>query len=171
MVVNAPAFRVNSWQIDDTFSGNGNSRLDPGETVDVIIATENYGNALSSPVTVELSCLDAEITVNTSAQELETFEPAELENVVFSLTVDSEAAIGALVELHYSLTAGILRKLFRSGWLQMISKPVISAVLTGSLVEIPTGSLLPLLLTKEVTAHNPAIYPIVRLPHYSWKPM
>jgi hypothetical protein len=105
MIVNAPAFRVNSWQIDDTFSGNGNSRLDPGETVDIILATENYGNAISSPVTVELTCMDAEITVNTSAQELGTFDPAQLENVVFSLTVDSEAAIGALAELHYSLAA------------------------------------------------------------------
>jgi len=106
LTVNAPNFQAISWQIDDSVTGNSNSRLDPGETVDLIIVTQNTGHSASPTGSADLVCLDDEIVLNNSSVALGSFSASQTENVIFNITVDSEASIGTPVQFDYSLTAG-----------------------------------------------------------------
>ncbi len=106
ITINAPDITISNMIIDDS-NENDNGRLDPGETVDLIIPTNNDGHSNSPTATGVISCLDPEITINGSnTHNFGTIDSGSTENAVFNITVSSEAEIGTIVSFDYEVTAG-----------------------------------------------------------------
>lgn len=101
---NAPALSIGTLTISD-LSGNNNGRLDPGETVDIIIATSNPGAFAANNVMAALSTPSNDIVLNSSAFDLGTLEPSEPASATFSATVSEDASVGSAVVFHYQVTS------------------------------------------------------------------
>lgn len=59
----APALRISGARFDDSITGDGDSRLEPGETADLFLDVSNDGGADLSAVSVSADQVDPELTV------------------------------------------------------------------------------------------------------------
>lgn len=106
MLVNAPDLSIGSVTIDDA-SGNNNGRLDPGETVDLIISSFNNGNADALNVVSSLTCTLGTVTINNTTDNLGTLAAlGGMANATFNVTVSSLAVIGSMADFVNTLTSG-----------------------------------------------------------------
>ncbi len=85
-MAHAPHLQFVSTEIDDS-QGNGNGRVDPGETVNVIVTVTNTGSADAYTVMGEMLNTDPYITINSDPQEF------------------GDVANGAMAEQSFSITA------------------------------------------------------------------
>ena len=70
----APILRYDSFTIDDSQGGNGDGKVDPGETANLIINVKNNGSATANNVIGELLTDDQYITINTPTQNYGSIE-------------------------------------------------------------------------------------------------
>ncbi|MCK4653914.1 MAG: hypothetical protein KAU01_05680, partial [Candidatus Cloacimonetes bacterium] len=106
ITVNAPEITIDNMIIDDSLENN-NGRLDPGETVDLIIPTNNDGHSNSPSAIGTISCTNEYITINGSdTYNYGVINASSTENAVFNITVASYAPIGTNVSFDYDVTAG-----------------------------------------------------------------
>ena len=82
------AINMGSIEISDP-EGNGNGRLDPGETVDVEITIKNGGIYDVTQLTAQYSSSDPFVTINSGTATLQTVEPGEAQVVVFNITASA----------------------------------------------------------------------------------
>lgn len=101
----APVMKINNMVISDP-AGNNNGRLDPGETVDVIIDVENVGHSDAINTTGMLSSTHPDITINTLIYNLDTIAPGDSKNATHSITVDPSSTKGTVVDLTYFTYSG-----------------------------------------------------------------
>ncbi|MBM4402943.1 MAG: hypothetical protein FJ042_00905, partial [Candidatus Cloacimonetes bacterium] len=104
-VFNAPALALGSVIIQDPL-GNNNGRLDPGETVTVLISLANNGGAASPAGNGYLTCSTPGITVNTGTAAFTTLSSAGGTNLSFNITASSGMSVGMVVSLQFNATAG-----------------------------------------------------------------
>jgi hypothetical protein len=102
----APAFSVGNLVINDFSGGNGNGRLDPGETVDLVIGNTNNGNSQSVEAIGELLLNDPFVTVNNNTHEFGTFNAGQSAPAMFNVTVSPATPVGHVLAIDYSLEAG-----------------------------------------------------------------
>ena len=102
ITLNAPVLTVGSYSIDDA-AGNNNGRLDPGETVNILIPNTNEGGceALSTIATAVSS--NPLLTVNTATYELGTIGTNETAQAQINVTVSAAAPIGEVVTMNYAV--------------------------------------------------------------------
>jgi Secretion system C-terminal sorting domain len=94
----APAVTIISTSISDPApGGNGNGRLDPGETVTLNILTQNTGDYDAVNAISELTRNNPYVTIVNPSQSLGTLVPGQQVVVPFTVTVDPTAAIGSAV--------------------------------------------------------------------------
>jgi len=107
LVINAPALTFGSITIQDP-TGNNNGRLDPGETVTVIMPLNNTGGAASLSGNATLSCSSPPtgITINTPTANFPAIASTGSTNLSFSVTASSGLSIGTVVSLVFNATAG-----------------------------------------------------------------
>lgn len=104
--INAPALEVGAWTIDDSANGNGNKRLESGETAVLRIANRNSGGSDSPDAMGILTSLSPHLTVS-AATPLGVLSAATGQNeAVFLLTVAPNAPQSVLATLHYQVQAG-----------------------------------------------------------------
>jgi type IX secretion system substrate protein len=106
MILNAPKLIVSNFTIDDTQAGDGNGRLDPGETLDLIYETKNDGHAKIESILAELLCETEGITLNSSSFEIETLDIGQAEQIVFNISVGADVAIGTTVTFDFIAESG-----------------------------------------------------------------
>ncbi|MEZ4943689.1 MAG: C25 family cysteine peptidase [Saprospiraceae bacterium] len=100
----APALEVGAWTIDDTAQGNGNGRLESGETATVSILTKNTGGSDLQSALGTLSSLSAYLTVNTTPISLGALQATNgTESVQFQVTVSPDAPVSFTASLHYAV--------------------------------------------------------------------
>jgi hypothetical protein len=87
-------------------TGNGNGRLDPGETADIIVTSANDGSSTSPNALATLGTSSSYVVINTNSAEPGAIAPGQIVTAVFNITVDTAAPVGALVDLNYSIVAG-----------------------------------------------------------------
>ncbi|MCP4709160.1 MAG: T9SS type A sorting domain-containing protein [Planctomycetes bacterium] len=104
--VNAPNFSIGQMIIEDAAGGNGNGRLDPGETVNVLIPTTNDGHAVSPEATGIIACTSDHITIISGSYNLGQIENDTTEEALFSIEVSPEAPIGQPITFAYQVSAG-----------------------------------------------------------------
>jgi hypothetical protein len=106
VVGHGPDLEVGSMIIDDNTSGNGNGRLDPGETVDLKIATYNNGSYHAIGALGALNTSSSYITLNNLTYDFNVIGSGLMEEAIFNITVSSNAPVGIPVSFNYLVTAG-----------------------------------------------------------------
>jgi hypothetical protein len=107
VTVNAPALSTaNNLSLNDASGGNGNSILDPGETVIVTIPTSNTGNSTSPVATGTLTTTSPYITITAGSYNHGAINDGSTSNASFTITVASPVPQGTQVDLIYNVTAG-----------------------------------------------------------------
>jgi len=92
----APAVTIISTSINDPApGGNGNGRLDPGETVTLNILTQNTGDYDAVNAFSDLTRNNSYVTIANPNQSLGTLVPGQQVVVPFTVSVDPTAAIGS----------------------------------------------------------------------------
>ena len=101
----APALKITNYEVDDVAGGNGNGRLDPGETVNLIFTNGNTGDFPCLMTTANLSSVSDAITLHETFNDLQTLNPGEAKDAVFSATVAEEVSNGTGVDLAYHVNS------------------------------------------------------------------
>lgn len=101
----APTLMAGLMIVDDA-GGNGNGRLDPGETADLIIQTWNNGSYQATSAMATLDCLSSYITINTPSYDFGTIPAGTMEEAVFSVSATPGAPIGTGVSFMFEVTSG-----------------------------------------------------------------
>ncbi len=102
----APEFAVGNFLINDMTHGNGNGRLDPGETADIVVQTHNNGGAQSVEAIGSLLLNDPWITLNNTTHSFGSFGAGFSLNAFFNVTVDPNTPIGYAFPFSYAVEAG-----------------------------------------------------------------
>ncbi len=99
LVAHAPGVKIVSTSVSDPPpGGNGNGRLDPGETATINILTENNGEYNAENVISTLTRNNPYVTISNPTQSLGTLTPGQQVTVPFTVTVAPTAAIGSAVQ-------------------------------------------------------------------------
>ena len=101
----APELAMAGFTILDP-DGNNNSRLDPGETADILINIENTGSSDAFDVLGELTNIDTYITINTSEpQAFGNISSEDHASASFQVTVGMAAPAGHNTTFHFEYTS------------------------------------------------------------------
>ncbi len=100
----APKLTYESYTINDD-AGNGNGRLDPGETVDITVTIANTGSADAYNILGQLSSNSEFISINGNQQTFGDLNAGETTNATYSITVAGDAHDGGLAPFTLELIA------------------------------------------------------------------
>jgi hypothetical protein len=104
--LNAPLLTYGAYWIDDNEgNGNGNGRLDPGETADIIIPNLNEGGSDAINAVSTLVSSNPFLTINNATFDLETLAAGEGKDAIFNVSVDVATPIGEIVQTNYEIIA------------------------------------------------------------------
>ncbi|MCF8406007.1 MAG: T9SS type A sorting domain-containing protein [Bacteroidales bacterium] len=104
MAGHAPVLTLGVFEISDP-TGNGNGKIDPGETVDITISVENTGSSEAFSVLGDLSAIDPFLTINTVQITYGNIGGAAFAEGTFSVTASPTTPTGQLVELTLDISA------------------------------------------------------------------
>jgi len=106
LTVNAPSLAFGNMTIDDNAGGNGNNRLDPGETADIYFPVMNNGNSASPLASSVLVSTSPYVTINMGNTALGIINAGGSSDAVFNITCDPLTPIGTSVDLEVQVNAG-----------------------------------------------------------------
>ena len=104
--LNAPEFAVLGTVIED---GNGNGKIDPGETVTAHITAKNAGMATAPDTRLNVICDLPEITFEQNEFQLGNVAPEDEFTVDFVFTLSEEVQLGMAYELPLTIVSGNYR--------------------------------------------------------------
>ena len=104
--VNAPALGIEFVEIDDSNDGNGNGRIDAGETFDMIMTAKNIGHAMSPEGVTLANASNSYLTINTASVDVTALDAEATQNIVFNMTASADTPEGTLVGVYFEYTAG-----------------------------------------------------------------
>jgi hypothetical protein len=102
----APVLAAGGLVIDDIAGGNGNGRLDPGETVTFIIPSFNNGTSACTNTTGIITSTSPWINILSPAYQLGTLAAGSSANAQFTVEVSNDAPAATIVEVMYLISAG-----------------------------------------------------------------
>lgn len=92
------------YLINDS-NGNNNGRIDPGETVDIIITIKNNGNILAENTIGTFSTSSVYITVDNATANLGTLSQGQSAEATFTITANSGTLEGLAANFELDVTA------------------------------------------------------------------
>jgi len=106
----APALKINGLVIKDT-----NGRLDPGETVTMVVTVTNTGDFDAPSAVGRLSTTSPWLTLLTDSVFLDTLHPDEVKEAEYIVTVSPDAPTGTGADLTLTVESGLYtaRRTFR----------------------------------------------------------
>jgi hypothetical protein len=108
VTLNSPILGDVLFTIEDVTTGNGNGKLDAGETLNLIIDIENSGHAESINLNAILGSLSSYVTVNNPfGVNVSSLMPLSQQSATFSIIVDANTPFGTVAEFPFSVTDGI----------------------------------------------------------------
>jgi hypothetical protein len=107
VVLNAPALEHTTFAVDDASSGNGNGRIDAGETFDLVIDVINKGHADISNLIAALTTSSNYITVNTVNNNVPSLLINGQYSTVFNVTASTVVPLGTYVDFIFNITDGV----------------------------------------------------------------
>ena len=107
VVLNAPVLDHTTLTFNDAVLGNGNGRLDAGETLELIIDATNTGHADIDNLTATLGSLSSYVTVNTTSVNVASLNTNQQQTTVFNITIAGNTPVGTYVEFPYQVTDGV----------------------------------------------------------------
>ncbi|MCD4772848.1 MAG: T9SS type A sorting domain-containing protein [Bacteroidales bacterium] len=106
IILNSPVLNAGTITIDDSQGGNGDGRLDEGETADIIISTSNSGHSDAFGTISTLTSTSTDITINSATYNIDTLLIGNTKEAIFNITVNAIVPIGTPIELNYLAEAG-----------------------------------------------------------------
>ncbi|MCB0805148.1 MAG: T9SS type A sorting domain-containing protein [Bacteroidales bacterium] len=100
----APVLEFADIEISDP-TGNGNNKLDPGETADVMVYIENTGSSEAYNIMGELMENDPYLTINSSSVDFGDLIGGNSGSGTFSVTAAANTPAGHLVDLMFEMNA------------------------------------------------------------------
>jgi hypothetical protein len=98
LLSHAPAVTIISKSVSDPApGGNGNGRLDPGETATINVVIQNTGNFDAANVISTLTKNNPYVSISNPTENLGTLTPGQQVTVPYLVHVDQTAAIGSAV--------------------------------------------------------------------------
>ncbi len=106
MVLNAPLLGHISFTIDDATSGNGNGKLDAGETVDLVVEAVNSGHSDISNLVANIATPSPFINVTSSSVNINNLNTNQYANTVFTISIDALTPMGTLAQFLFDIGDG-----------------------------------------------------------------
>jgi hypothetical protein len=103
----APVMVIGNLTIDDTEGGNGNYRLDPGETVNFILDCQNNGHCDAMDILTVLQSNSPDITFENTSCSFDTLCWNGMKQAVFTGTLANEIEAGTVIDLSFNLTSDV----------------------------------------------------------------
>ena len=103
----APGLHITGMTILDTLGGNRNGRMDPDETVKIVVANTNNGDYPSNQATGFLTTVSPYITLISDSAGLGDILPRQTKEAVFTVVVNPDAPIGTGADLEYEVQSGL----------------------------------------------------------------
>ncbi|MCB0821742.1 MAG: T9SS type A sorting domain-containing protein [Bacteroidales bacterium] len=104
IVAHAPVLELVSFTVNDA-AGNNNGRIDPGETADITILMTNTGSSDAFGIVGDLTCVEPDITINTSAQTYGDLAFGETAENTFTIEAGAAIPEGTQAEFELMLSA------------------------------------------------------------------
>ena len=101
----APVFNLGAMSITEV-NGNGNGRLDAGETAQLRFPIENKGHANAAATTATLQMLSPYITVEEDMVEFEGVNAGESQTATYNISIDESTPIGYACPLVLNVVSG-----------------------------------------------------------------
>ncbi len=105
LTLHAPVPVIVKMQIDDHSTGNGNLRLDAGETVDFVLTVTNSGHALMDTGQVYFSFTEGLTGTPLDSSLLPAILPGDTTQITVASTIAEDAPYGAYVRIISALSA------------------------------------------------------------------
>jgi hypothetical protein len=102
----APVLHLNSLVVDDSETGNGNGRLDAGESADIIATFSNQGHSIARNTVAELCAHSGFINIINPVHQVGNLGFFGNTPVTFQVEVDSKAPNGILCDFIVGLESG-----------------------------------------------------------------
>jgi len=102
----APVMLATTVTVDDVALGNGNGRLDPGESATIKILTLNNGHSISPVANGVLTVNSGMVTVPVNTQNLGVIAAGGNVLAFFNIDVEAAAPVGSLANFTYDVNAG-----------------------------------------------------------------
>jgi hypothetical protein len=106
VVLNAPVLGHTTITIDDASLGNGDGRIDAGETFDLVIDVINTGHADVMNLTATLAISSPYITVNTINNNVSSLSVNGQYSTIFNITVSAGVPLGTYADFIFDITDG-----------------------------------------------------------------
>ena len=102
----APVFNLGDMSITEV-NGNGNGRLDAGETAKLSFSIKNNGHADAAVTTATLQMLSPYIMLEESSVEFEDVNAGETQTAVYDITISEDTPIGYNCPLVLNVASGL----------------------------------------------------------------
>jgi hypothetical protein len=102
-VLNAPVPESGRIRVRDHILGNGNARMEPGETVEIVIEAMNTGQSPADSVFGKLSSGNACLELLTDSSYIGCILPGETANARFIIKADSLTPAGTAIPIYFVL--------------------------------------------------------------------
>jgi hypothetical protein len=102
ITMHAPEVKIKKVIIDDTLAGNGNGRIDPGETVYMRIPLKNEGSILADDIQCQLSTNYSGVSIASGTYILDTLLVDSLKLIMYEVTVDQSFKTGDIIRFDFS---------------------------------------------------------------------
>ncbi|MFO8128790.1 MAG: C25 family cysteine peptidase [Bacteroidales bacterium] len=107
VTLNRPVLSIREMIIDDSEFGNGNGRLDPGETADLKIKNKNTGHCITENAVATLNAYNAYVTFENTTDTIGALGLLGFKYATFTVHVHPETPNGCvLADFIYHLEAG-----------------------------------------------------------------
>ncbi len=107
ITANAPVLSVNpDYTIDDSTGGDGNGRLDPGESAKLIFEVTNTGNAIAGQPVSTLFGDSPYFNIDDQEVINDPVSPGETANIIFNVSAHPSSPEGTLVNLEVFVEDG-----------------------------------------------------------------
>ncbi len=102
--LHAPVMNLDSYSIDDA-TGNGNGKIDPGETVEITVQLLNEGSSDAYSVSGLLICADPFITIDEPSMAYGDMLANTDGEQVYTVTADANTPIGHMATFNMDISA------------------------------------------------------------------
>ncbi len=103
---NAPTFEIGNMAITE-ITGNGNGRIDPGETIEVSIPTTNIGHAEAITSQATLISQSPFFTIQDEQVDITNFGAGSEEIATYTIEVSAGAPIGTAASMLFTIESGV----------------------------------------------------------------
>ena len=107
VLLNAPVLDHTTFIVDDVTSGNGNGKLDAGETLDLIVNVTNIGHAEIANLTATLGSLSSYVSVNSATSNISALSVNQQQSTTFNISIAANTPIGTYAEFPFDISDGV----------------------------------------------------------------